>query len=272
MSQIEIKPNILFHRYFSDIILYHELIFFLGWRDIVVRYKQTLIGVAWSILKPITTIAAFTFVFGVIIKTPSDGVPYPILVMGGTIPWLLFSTGLTQITNSVVTNSNIVTKIYFPRLILPISACFLPVFDTLISAIFLLPLLYFFDNSLSLSILLLPIILLYCILIAFGIGVWTAFLNVKYRDFKFIIPFILQLGLYISPIGFPISAVPEKYLFWYKLNPIVFPIEAFRSCISGTFFNWFELPYLISFSTSMFILFVGSFLFIRSEKEFADFI
>ena len=197
--------------YWQDLLRYRELLYFLAWRDILVRYKQTAIGLAWSVLRPLLTMIVFTVVFSKIAKLPSDGVPYPILVFAAMLPWQLFSNALTECSNSVVGNANMVSKVYFPRLIIPISAVVVSFVDFLISFGILLVLMVVYRFVPDLRILTLPLFTLLVLAASLGAGLWLAALNVKYRDVRYVVPFIVQFGLYISPVGFSSKIIPAPW-------------------------------------------------------------
>ncbi|MCE1227371.1 MAG: ABC transporter permease, partial [Geobacteraceae bacterium] len=193
--------------YWKDIWRYRELLWFLSWRDILVRYKQTLIGMAWSVIRPLLTMIVFTIVFGKLAKLPSDGVPYPILVYTAMLPWQFFANALSECSSSLITNSNLLSKVYFPRLIVPVSSIIVSFIDFIISFFILIILMVWYQFVPNWQILILPVFLLIAFLSAFGLGIWLAALNVTYRDFRYIVPFLVQFGLYISPVGFSSNIV-----------------------------------------------------------------
>ena len=197
--------------YWHDLWQYRELFFFLAWRDILVRYKQTVIGLAWSLIRPLLTMLVFTVIFGRIAKLPSGGVPYPILVYSAMLPWQFFSTSFTDSSNSLITNSNMLTKIYFPRVIIPTSTVIVNLVDFLISFVILVGLMFWYHFAAPWTIVTLPLFFIQALLISLGAGFYVSAVNVKYRDFKYIVPFIVQFGLYISPVGFSSNIVPEKW-------------------------------------------------------------
>jgi lipopolysaccharide transport system permease protein len=244
----------------------------MAWRDILVRYKQTAIGLAWSIIRPLLTMIVFTVIFGRIAKLPSEGVPYPILVYAAMLPWQLFSTSFTDASNSLLTNSNMLTKIYFPRLIIPVSTVIVNLIDFLISFVILIGLMIWYHFVPSLSILFLPFFIVLSIATAVGAGLYVAALNVKYRDFKYIVPFVVQFGLYISPVGFSSNVIPQKWKLLYSLNPMVGIIDGFRWSILGGN-NQIYLPgMLISIGVIVLLLIFGIRYFRKVEKKFADII
>ena len=197
--------------YWKDLWKYRELLYFLAWRDVLVRYKQTLIGVTWALLQPLLIMTIFCVVFGIIAKLPSNDIPYPILVLCGMLPWLFFSSAFSESGQSLITNSNLISKVYFPRILIPTSAIAPYVIDFCITGAFLTILLIYFSTLPNWKIITLPIFFIFTLLLAIGAGLWVAALNVKYRDFRYIVPFILQIGLYVSPVGFSSSMVPPKW-------------------------------------------------------------
>ena len=237
MNELIIEAGRAEQQYWRELWRYRELFYFLAWRDLLVRYKQTAVGVAWSLIRPFLTMIVLTVVFGKIGKMPSGGVPYPLLVLSGMLPWQFFSTALSESGNSLVTNSNLISKVYFPRLIVPASSVITSCVDFLISAVFLVALMFWYQFVPPLNILLLPLFVALAFAASFGVGLWIAALMVEYRDFRFIVPFIVQFGLYISPVGFLSSIVSERYGEYYRLlyslNPIVGVVDGFRWCILG---------------------------------------
>lgn len=265
-----IKPGRNTIDYWRDIWRYRELFFFLAWRDILVRYKQTAIGIAWSVLRPLLTMVVFTVVFGKLAKLPSNGVPYPIMVYVAMLPWQFFANSLTESSNSLIDNANLLTKVYFPRLIVPAGSVIVSLVDFFISAIILVGLMVWYRFIPDIRIVLLPLFLLLAFLASFGAGLWLAALNVKYRDFRYVIPFLVQFGLYISPVGFSSSIVPERWRFFYFLNPMVGVIDGFRWAILGDAFpiSWSGL--LLSCCLVGLIFAGGLLYFRRMERSFAD--
>ncbi|HEY9702309.1 MAG TPA: ABC transporter permease, partial [Allocoleopsis sp.] len=208
--------------YWQDLWRYRELFYFLAWRDIIVRYKQTVIGMAWALIRPFLTMVVFTVIFGVLAKLPSEGqTPYSIMVFAGMLPWQFFSNALSECSNSVIGNGNLISKVYFPRLIVPASAVIVSFVDFMVSGIILLGLMAWYNFIPSWRILTLPFFILIAFLAAMGGGLWFASLNVKYRDFRYVMPFIVQFGLYLSPVGFSSNIVPEQWRLIYSINPIV---------------------------------------------------
>ena len=257
-------------QYWRDLWKYRELFYFLAWRDILVRYKQTVVGVAWSLIRPLLTMLILTVVFGKFGKMPSGGVPYALLVFCGMLPWQFFSIALSESGNSLVGNSNLISKVYFPRLVVPASSVITSFVDFLISGVFLALLLVWFQYVPSPRIVLLPIFVLLAFTASFGVGLWIAALMVKYRDFKFIVPFIVQFGLYISPVGFLSDVVPQDWRMLYSLNPMVGVIDGFRWCILGGQHDIDVPAILLSVGVTLFVLVTGIGYFRRTERDFAD--
>lgn len=256
--------------YWMDLWRYRELFYILAWRDIAVRYKQTIIGLLWAIIRPLLTMIIFVIVFGKIAKLPSESVPYPIFVFAAMLAWTFFASAFSDASNSLISNSNLISKVYFPRLIIPAASVIVAVVDFMISFIILLMLMAWYHYWPSWYLFTLPLFLLLGFFAALGTGLLVASLNVKYRDFRFIIPFIVQLGLYISPVGFSSTIVPEQYQLFYYLNPMVAVIDGFRWAISGgnTAFNSTELS--ISISVITLLCLIGIIHFRKTEKTFAD--
>jgi lipopolysaccharide transport system permease protein len=256
--------------YWRDLWRYRELFYILAWRDISVRYKQTVIGLLWAIIRPVLTMLIFVVVFGKIAKLPSEGVPYPIFVFAALLPWTFFSTAFAEAGNSLVGNASLISKVYFPRLIIPASSVIVSAVDFLISLVILFVLMAYYQYWPSWHILTIPLFLLMGFFAALGAGLFFAALNVKYRDFRIVIPFIVQLGLYISPVGFSTTIVPEKYLLLYYLNPMVAVIDGFRWAISGgkTALNTTEIS--ISIMVIIIMCIMGILHFRKTEKTFAD--
>jgi lipopolysaccharide transport system permease protein len=257
-------------QYWKDIWRYRELFYFLAWRDILVRYKQTAIGIAWALIRPLLTMIVFTVVFGNIAKLPSQGVPYPILVFAAMLPWQFFANALSECSNSLLTNSNLISKIYFPRLIVPASAVIVSFVDFLISGMILVALMAWYNFVPDWRILTLPLFILIAFTAAIGAGLWLAALNVEYRDFRYIVPFIVQFGLYISPVGFSSTVVPEKWRFLYSLNPMVGVIDGFRWAILGGDTQLYWSGFMLSMTLVVFLIVSGVWYFRKMERTFAD--
>jgi lipopolysaccharide transport system permease protein len=257
-------------QYWRDLFRYRELFYFLAWRDILVRYKQTVIGILWALLRPVLTTLVFVFIFSRIAKLPSDGVPYPVMVFAAMLPWQFFATSLSEGSNSLITNSNLISKVYFPRLIVPTSAVVVAFADFVISAALLALLMIYYGVWPGWHLIALPIFTVLALAASMGAGLWLAALNVEYRDFRYIVPFIVQFGLYISPVGFTSSVVPDKWRVLYSLNPMVGVIDGFRWSISAGRAPIF-LPGLICSLMFMFALLAsGIWYFRKMERTFAD--
>jgi lipopolysaccharide transport system permease protein len=257
-------------QYWRDLWKYRELFYFLAWRDILVRYKQTVVGIAWALIRPFLTMVVLTLVFGVIAKLPSNGVPYPILVFAAMLPWQFFSNSLSECSNSLISNSNLISKVYFPRLIIPTSSVIVSFVDFMISGIILLGLMTWYNFIPGWRVLTLPLFILVAFAAAMGAGLWLAALNVEYRDFRYIVPFIVQFGMYISPIGYSSSRVPEQWRLIYSLNPMVGVIDGFRWAILGKNFDIYWPGFFLSVALVIFILISGVWYFRKMERTFAD--
>ena len=267
---IIIDANSVKKRYFHDLWLYKDLLYFLSWRDILVRYKQTVIGIAWALIKPLLTMIIFTFVFGRVANLPSHGVPYPLMVFSAMLPWYFFAGAFEDASNSLLANSNMISKVYFPRLLIPFSTIAVSLVDLAISCLVMLGLMLYFNVWPSLAILCLIPLTILAACVALGLGLWCAALNVRYRDFRYIVPFITQIGLYVSPVGFNSSLVPEKFQLLFSLNPMVAVIEGYRWALLGLSegFHWSGL--FISIVVSMLLLWSGIWYFRKTENTFAD--
>ena len=257
--------------YWRDLWRYRELFQVLAWRDVSVRYKQTVIGVAWAVIRPLLTMIVFTVIFGNIAKLPTDGTaPYALMVFAGMLPWTFFSTAMADASNSLVSNANLISKVYFPRLIVPASTIVVALIDLLISFSILVLMLLWFQFLPSWQILMLPVFILLACLASLGPSLWITSLNVKYRDFRYIIPFIVQFGLYVSPVGFSSSVIPEKWRLVYSLNPIVGIIDGFRWCVLGGESTIYWPGLAASLATTVFFLWFGVRQFRKMERSFAD--
>ncbi len=266
-----IEPGKGLGQYWRDIWKYRELFYFLAWRDILVRYKQTTIGVAWSLLRPLLTMLVFTVIFGKLADFPSEsGAPYPVLVFAAMLPWQLFANALTESSGSLIANANMLSKIYFPRLIIPTSKVLTSLVDFLIAFGILLVLMVWYRFAPGWHILTLPLFLLQALLVAGGAGIWLSALSVKYRDFRYVVPFIVQMGLYISPVGFSSGIIPEQWRFLYSLNPMVGVIDGFRWAILGGASPLYLPGLLCSLLLSLLILVSGLAYFRGTERSFAD--
>lgn len=258
-------------QYWRDVWRYRELFYFLAWRDILVRYKQTFIGIAWALIRPFLTMVVFTVVFGNLAKLPSEGnAPYPILVFAAMLPWQFFASSLSECSNSLISNANLLSKVYFPRLVVPTSAVVVSFVDFMISGMILLGLMAWFDFVPSWRIVTLPLFVLIAAAASMGVGLWMATLNVQYRDFRYVVPFMVQFGLYISPVGFSSSVVPEKWRLLYSLNPMVGVIDGFRWAILGNQSNLYWPGFWLSLLIVGFLLVTGILYFRRMERTFAD--
>lgn len=257
-------------RYWRDIWRFRELLFFLAWRDILVRYKQTVIGVTWSLIRPLLTMVVFTIVFGKLAGLPSNGVPYPILVFAALLPWQFFANSLSDSSNSLLSNAGMISKVYFPRLIVPASSIVVSIVDFLITFLLMLGLMVWFQVAPTWRLLLLPAFLLLALATALGAGLWLAALNIKFRDFRYIVPFIIQFGLYVSPVGFSSDLVPERWRLLYSLNPMVAVIDGFRWAIIGGEMQIYWPGFLVSCLLIALILLTGILYFRKTEKTFAD--
>jgi lipopolysaccharide transport system permease protein len=258
-------------QYWKDLWTYRELFYFLAWRDILVRYKQTAIGLAWALIRPFLTMVVFTVVFGNIAKLPSEGdAPYPILVYSALLPWQFFSGALTECGNSLLKNSNLISKVYFPRLIVPVSGVIVSFVDFMISGIILLGLMAWYNYVPDWRILTLPLFILIAFAAAIGGGLWLAALNVEYRDLQQIIPFIVQFGLYISPVAFSSKVVPEQWRLLYSINPMVGVIDGFRWAILGGQSTIYLPGFALSLGLVALVLVSGIWYFRKMERKFAD--
>lgn len=257
--------------YWADLWHYRELFAILAWRDVAVRYKQTVIGVAWALVRPFLTMVVFTIVFGKLAKLPSDGgAPYPVLVFAGMLPWFLFSSILSEASNSLIGNANLITKVYFPRLIVPASAGVVALVDFAINLLILFCIMAWYSFSPSWQIVFLPAFIALAVLASLGPALYITALNVKYRDFRYIIPFLVQFGLYVSPVGFSSAVVPGTWRFWYSLNPVVGVIDGFRWCILGGASQLYLPGFIASIGVVIFFLWLGISYFRQTERTFAD--
>jgi lipopolysaccharide transport system permease protein len=266
-----LEPGRAERSYWSDLWHYRELFAILAWRDVAVRYKQTVIGVAWALLRPFLTMVVFTVIFGSLARLPSDGTaPYPLLVFAGMLPWFLFSSILSEASNSLVGNATLISKVYFPRLIVPASAGVVALVDFAINLLILLGLMAWYRFMPNWQIVLLPVFIALAVLASLGPALYITALNVKYRDFRYIIPFVVQFGLYVSPVGFSSSVVPTEWRFWYSLNPVVGVINGFRWCVLGGQSQLYWPGFLVSLGVVAFFLWLGVSYFRQTERTFAD--
>jgi lipopolysaccharide transport system permease protein len=272
-DELILEPGRTEKNYWADLWRYRELFYILSWRDLKIRYKQTVMGAAWGVVRPMLTMLIFTFVFGKLAKLDDkSATPYPIIVFAGLLPWQFFSTALTEASNSLVGNANLISKVYFPRMIVPASSIITSLVDFAISFGLLLLVMLYFHYAPPVQILLLPVFVLMTLLLALGTGLYITALNVKYRDVRHIIPFIVQLGIYITPVGYSSSVIAKQYSeqarFWYSLNPAVGAIDGFRWCITGEPMYW--PGFFLSIGMILLFIWLGVWYFRKTEKSFAD--
>lgn len=253
-----------------DLWAFRELLYFLTWRDVKVRYKQTELGVAWAIIQPLLTMLIFTIFFGRLAGVPSDNVPYPIFAYAGLLPWTFFANAISNSGNSLVGSTNLITKVYFPRIIIPGAAVAAGLVDFAIAFVILVLLMIYYRVTVTWSVLMFPVLVLLTTLLALSLGMWLSALNVKYRDVRFALPFLIQLGLFVSPVIYPVSFLPQKLAWLLSLNPMTGIIEGYRSSLFGRPFNWSALA--ISTGITLILLVYSSYSFRRMEKSFADII
>ncbi len=255
---------------FAELWRYRELFGYLAWRDVLVRYKQTAIGVLWAVIQPVATMVIFTIVFGRIAELPSGGAPYAVMTFAAILPWQFFANAMSQSSQSVVGAQNMVQKVYFPRLIIPFSSTLSGVLDFLISLGILFLLMAYYGVAVQWHLLLLPLFSVCALAAALSVGIWLSALNVKYRDVKYIVPFIVSIGLYVSPVGFMSAVVPTQWRLWYNLNPMVGVIDGFRWAILGAEFEPYWPGFILGMSVVLLLLVSGLYYFRRAEKTFAD--
>lgn len=266
-----LEPGRIEKQYWQDLWRYRELFLILAWRDITVHYKQTVIGVAWTLIRPLLTMVVFTVIFGKLAKLPTEGsAPYAILVFAAMLPWQFFASALTNCSESLIANSNLLTKVYFPRLIVPVAAVITSCVDFLISFVILVVLMLWFQWWPSWRLLTLPLWVAVAFAVSMGAGLWLASLNVQYRDFRYAVPFIVQLGLYISPVGFSSAIVPAQWQLLYALNPMVGVIEGFRWAILGKASALNPAGFWLSMAVVALLALSGVRQFRSMEKRFAD--
>ena len=271
--ELILEPGRAEKHYWRDIWAYRELFAILAWRDVSVRYKQTAIGIAWAVVQPFLTMIVFTIIFGRVAKLPSEGTaPYPIMVYAGMLPWFLFSSLLSGASNSLVQNANLIGKVYFPRIIVPAAAGVVALVDFAINFFLLGVLMLWFRFLPSWHLIFLPFFIVLAMLASLGPALLMTAMNVKYRDFRYIIPFVVQFGIYVSPVGFSSSVVPAKWRFWYSLNPVVGAIDGFRWCVLGGKSALYMPGFLLSLGIVALFLWLGIAYFRRTEKTFADLI
>jgi len=275
-NRIIIEPGSESSNYWKDIWNYRGLFYFLAWRDILVRYKQTAIGILWSVLRPLLTIFVMWFIGWLFNSNVPEGVPRILLVCAATLPWQFFSSSFSETSNSLVANSNLLTKVYFPRLIVPASTVIVCLIDFLISFVILIVIMIYYHYIPDIKMLLLPLFLLLALITSMGTGLYIASLNVKYRDFRYVIPFIVQFGLYVSPIAFTSDSIynnakiPQLLKYVYSMNPMVGVIDGFRWCILGGKTLLYLPGFIVSVVISILFLFIGVIYFRKMEKLFAD--
>jgi lipopolysaccharide transport system permease protein len=275
IPELIIEPGRTKKNYWRDLWQYRELFYILSWRDIKVRYKQTVVGAAWGLIRPLITMLIFTFVFGNLAKMAvKDGPPYPILVFAGLLPWQFFSSALSDASGSMIGNTNLISKVYFPRMIVPASSVITNLVDLAISFGLLILVMAFYRFTPPVQIVLLPLFVIMAFLIAIGTGLYVTALNVKFRDFRYIIPFVIQFGIYITPVGYSSTVVAIKKgvqaRFWFSLNPMVGVIDGFRWCITGEAMYW--PGFFLSIGMTLFLLWLGIWYFRKTERSFADLI
>jgi lipopolysaccharide transport system permease protein len=266
-----LEPGRAERHYWRDLWHYRELFAILAWRDVAVRYKQTVIGVAWAVVRPLLTMVVFTVVFGKLAGLPSDGgVPYPVLVFVGMLPWFLFASALSEASSSVAGNANLIGKVYFPRLIIPAASAVVALVDFAVNLLILVTMMAWYGVVPGWQVVLLPVFVALAVLASLGPALFLTALNVKYRDFRYIIPFIVQFGLYVSPVGFSSAVVPETWRFWYSLNPVVGIIDGFRWCVLGGESHLYLPGFAMSLGVVAAFLWLGIGYFRRTERSFAD--
>jgi lipopolysaccharide transport system permease protein len=246
-----------------------EILYFLAWRDVKVRYKQAVLGIAWAVIQPLFTMVTFTFFFSRLAGIQSDGTPYPLFSYSALLLWTYFSVTLTQVGNSLVANSSLITKIYFPRVLLPAAAAFGGLFDLVVSSVLMVAMMFYYHVTPRWTVLLTPIFVLQTAVLVMGVGMLLAALNVRYRDVKYTIPFLTQLGMFVTPIIYPISFIPHRFQGWLALNPMTGVIEGFRACLLGVgSINWGLIGF--SWVVTLLLLFIGGLHFRSTERIFAD--
>jgi len=270
MKELVIEAGRTEQQYWRDLWRYRELFYFLAWRDILVRYKQTVVGITWALIRPLLTMIIFTVVFGKLAKMPAGGVPYPILVFCGMLPWQLFSTAVSESGNSLISNTALISKVYFPRMAVPASTIATSLVDFVVSAGMLVVLMIWYGYVPGARVLLLPLFVMIAVAGALGLGLWFSALTVRYRDFRYVVPFIVQFGAYLSPVGFTSDAVPDAWRPFYSINPMVGVIDGFRWAILGgdTSLHW--SGFVISLVVMTLLLATGIRYFRSTERTFAD--
>jgi lipopolysaccharide transport system permease protein len=265
-----IEPGRTGRRYWRDLLTYRELFYFLAWRDILVRYKQTVLGVGWAIVRPLLVMIVLTFIFGRVAKLGSDGTPYPLLVFAGMLPWQFFSNAFTDAGNSLILNESMVSKIYFPRLMIPASSVIVSFVDFLIAGSLFAVLMTWYRFLPDWRIFTLPLLIAIMFAAAIGTGLWIAALSVKYRDVRYLVPFAVQFGLYISPVGFSSSVIPDSWRLLYSVNPVVGIIDGFRWALLGGNSPLYWPALALSCGMTFVLLISGILYFRKTERLFAD--
>lgn len=270
MARLIIEAGRTEKHYWADLWRYRELFYILAWRDVAIRYKQTVAGALWTIIQPLLTILIFTVIFGRLAKLPDENVPYPLLVLAGMLPWQFFSASLSTASQSVITNSNLISKVYFPRMIIPAGAVITAFVDFFISFVIMIAMMGWYHFWPSWRLLMLPLFMGIAFFAALGPGLLLTALTVRYRDIRFIIPFIVQFGLYVSPVGFSTLVVPEKWRILYAMNPMVGVIDGFRWATLGGYGRIHMEGFIVSGIVSLAMLLTGVFYFRKTERTFAD--
>jgi lipopolysaccharide transport system permease protein len=253
---------------FNELWEYRELLYFFTWRDVKLRYKQTGLGIAWAIIQPLFLMVVFSLFFGGLAKIPSDGIPYPLFSLAALLPWTLFAEGMTRSTISMVSNAGIMTKVYFPRLIMPVASIMSPLVDFCVAFGILIIMMAYYGFVPTINVIFLPLLVIFAMMTSLAVGLWLSALNVKYRDFQYTVPFLIQIWLFASPVVYPASMVPEQFRFLYALNPMSGVIEGFRWALLGT--NPPSTMIFISLVVVIVLLVSGVFYFRRMEQYFAD--
>jgi len=253
---------------FNELWEYRELLYFFTWRDVKLRYKQTGLGIAWAIIQPLFLMVVFSLFFGGLAKIPSDGVPYPLFSLAALLPWTLFAEGMTRSTISMVSNANIMTKVYFPRLIMPVASIMSPLVDFCVAFCILMLMMVYYGFVPTINVIFLPLLVVFAMMTSLAVGLWLSALNVKYRDFQYTVPFLIQIWMFASPVVYPASMVPQQFRFLYALNPMTGVIEGFRWALLGT--NPPTTMIFISLGVVIVLLISGVFYFRRMEQYFAD--
>ena len=269
---LEIEAGRSERHYWNDLWRYRELFYFLAWRDILVRYKQTSLGIAWALIRPLLTMIVFTIIFSKLARLPSGNIPYPLLVLAAMLPWQFFASAITESCNSLIGNANMISKVYFPRMVIPVSSVIVSFVDFLISGVIILAMMLWYGFSPDWRLLAIMPLMVLVFATALGIGFWISALTVKYRDFRYISPFMVQLGLYVSPVGFSSDIVPEQWRLLYSLNPMVGIIDGFRWALLAGESPLYWPSLLISIILTLFLLISGTMYFRKTERRFADLI